>query len=63
MDQAKQWYFSKTLWVNLLMAIFIIVQGVTGVEIASTEVEALVTVVLNVILRFITTQPVTLKKE
>ena len=60
---AKAWYLSKTLWVNLLMAVFIIVQGVTGVEVASTEVEALVTVVLNVILRFITTQPVTLKKE
>lgn len=61
--ESKVWYLSKTLWVNLLIAIFIIVQGVTGVEVASTEVEALATVCLNVILRFVSQDKVTLKKE
>ena len=63
MSDPKAWYFSKVLWTNLLIAVFIIVQGVTGIEIASSEVEGLVAVVLNIILRFLTTQPVTLKKE
>jgi uncharacterized membrane protein len=58
MENAKSIFLSKVFWLNLLMAIFVVVQQVTGVEVASTEVEALVTVVMNIVLRFWTTVPV-----
>lgn len=61
MGDPKAWYFSKVLWTNLLIAIFIIVQGVTGVEIASSEIEGLVAVLINIVLRFVTTQPLSIK--
>lgn len=61
--QTKNWIYSKTLWTNLLIALFIVIQGVTGVEIASSEVEGLVAVFLNIVLRFVSQDKLTLKKE
>ena len=57
--EPKKWYTSRTLYVNALAIIAIVVQGVTGKEIVSLEVQATVLAAINMLLRFITKQPVT----
>lgn len=56
----KTIFASKTFWLNVALAGAAIVQQVTGIEIASTEVEVLVAAVLNIALRFVTVEPVKL---
>lgn len=50
----KNWYESKTLWVNLLALVAIVVQGVTGKEYLSVETQGVVLTVINMLLRVIT---------
>lgn len=54
----KKWYLSKTLWVNLLAVVAIILQGVTGNEVLPTEDQALLLGLINLILRIVTKQPI-----
>jgi len=57
----KLWYTSKTLWVNALAIIGIIVANALGKDLpAGWEVTALG--VINMALRFITKKPVTWEK-
>jgi len=56
----KSIFVSKTFWLNVALAGAAIVQQVTGIDIASTEVEVLVAAVLNIALRFVTVEPVKL---
>ena len=56
--ETKKWYTSKVLWANALGIIAIVVQGVTGKEIISMEVQITVLAMINMILRFVTKEPV-----
>jgi hypothetical protein len=50
----KPWYASKTLWANGLAIIGSVVQGVTGNDVVSPEIQLTFLGVINVILRFFT---------
>ena len=58
----KTWYTSKTLWVNAIALIALIVQGMTGFVI-DIEAQAGLLVVINIILRVITKEGVTATPE
>lgn len=50
----KKWYTSKTLWVNAIALVAIILQGVTGKEMLDTETQGVILTVINVALRLVT---------
>ena len=52
----KKWYHSKTLWVNAIAAIALLVQAVVGYEAIDIEAQAAIIVVANLVLRIITHQ-------
>jgi hypothetical protein len=52
----KPWWVSRTLWINLLAAVAIIVQMITGKELFSTEVQAGILALINLVLRLRTNQ-------
>ena len=54
----KQWYFSKTLWINAIAAVAIITQGVTGNMYLDAELQVAILAVINLILRLVTGQPI-----
>ena len=56
--ETKKWYTSKTLWANAIGIVAIIIQGVTGNEVISIEYQAVILGFINMILRFITKEPV-----
>lgn len=58
--ESKPFYFSKVFWVNLIAGIAMIVQGVTGHEFMSLEVQAGILSGINIFLRFITKGKVTI---
>jgi len=60
MDE-KKWFLSKTLWVNVLGVIAIIMQSVTNSNILPPENQAALLGMINVILRFLTKAPVVWK--
>lgn len=49
----KQWYASKTLWINIIALVAIILQGFTGF-IINPQDQAAILVVINLILRVVT---------
>lgn len=50
----KKWYKSKTLWVNGLVVIAVLIQGITGVAWLDAELQASLIVIVNVVLRLVT---------
>lgn len=56
----KSIFTSKTFWLNVALAGAAVVQQVTGIEIASSEIELVVAAVLNIVMRFVTVEPVKL---
>ena len=54
----KPFWMSKTLWVNLLAAIALIIQGFNGAWVFSVEMQALALAGVNAILRLISKQPI-----
>jgi hypothetical protein len=50
----KKWYESKTLWVNFIALIAVVVQGITGKEYLNLESQGVILTLINMILRFIT---------
>lgn len=50
----KKWYLSKTMWVNIIATIALILQTVTGNDVLSPEVQGVILGLLNIILRIIT---------
>lgn len=52
----KKWYASKTVWVNLVAGIAILVQAFTGEAWLDAEAQGGLIVVINLILRIITKQ-------
>lgn len=55
----KSVFTSKTFWVNAIALIAMIVQGITGNEVITLEVQGTALAVINIILRTITKDPVT----
>jgi len=55
----KKWYLSKTLIVNVVAGIAVIIQALTGQEWLDAEAQAAIIVIINVILRVITNQGLT----
>ena len=54
----KKFYTSRTLWVNLIALIAIILQLATGKEVFSLEAQASLLAVINLVLRLVTKKPV-----
>ncbi len=52
------WYASKTLWVNAIAIIAIILQGVTGKVLINLELQATILGIVNMVLRIVTKQPI-----
>ena len=59
-EPAKAWWRSKTLWVNSIAAVALLVQSKTGF-IVDAEVQGALLIVVNVILRLITKEEVGLR--
>lgn len=59
--ETKRKIYSKTLWLNALAGIAVIVQAITGQEWLDAEGQAAIIVVANIILRFLTKQPITIR--
>ena len=60
---AKNFWESKTFWINLLVVVFMVLEGFGVIDVlpdtASIEQWAAITIsVVNIILRFMTTKPV-----
>ena len=53
---SKKWFYSRSLWVNFLVAVGLIVQAITGNDILDPQVQGAVIVIANVVLRLITSQ-------
>lgn len=52
------WYASRTLWVNAIAIVGMVLQGVTGHVLISMELQATILGVINMILRVITKKPI-----
>jgi len=50
----KKWYTSKTLWVNFMAGVAVIVQAIAGVEWLDPEVQGAIIVLINLALRIFT---------
>jgi len=57
---AKPWWQSKTLWVNIIAGAAMVVQSLLGVGLGAEEQGAILAAI-NIILRLITRSPVSLK--
>lgn len=57
--EPKSIFTSKTFWVNVIALVAMIVQGATGKELISVEIQATALSVANILIRMITKQAVT----
>lgn len=55
--EAKKWYHSRTLWVNVIMAVAVIIQTATGHEVIDTEAQTGLLAFINILLRIVTKVP------
>lgn len=60
--EGKEWYKSKTLWVNSVAVIAFAIQTFTGFAI-DPQMQAGILGILNVILRFETSEPIKRKQK
>jgi len=54
--EGKKWYLSRTIWVNLIALAALLLQTEGGIALTSEETAGIL-VVINLILRMITKQP------
>lgn len=52
----KKWYLSKTLWVNVVALLALILQGIFDREIIGLDTQAQILVIINIVLRIITSE-------
>jgi hypothetical protein len=50
----KKWYLSKTLWVNFVMFLGVVVMEATGQDLLDTATQAEIIIAVNAILRLVT---------
>ena len=53
----KQWFYSKTLWMNLIALVAMLAQNYTGFVI-DIEAQGALLIVINIILRIVTKEEV-----
>jgi len=56
---SKKWYFSKTVWVQILAVIIGGIQAIQGQSWLPIETQLVILAMLNIIVRFLTNQPIT----
>lgn len=56
----KKWYTSKTLYLNLIAIILIVVQSSIGVEVIPVEYQTVLIAILNILTRSITNTNITI---
>lgn len=62
MKKSKTWYKSSTVWLNIVAVLVVALKfALNSNLIPDPDVIAVITAVLNILNRFRTTQPVTLK--
>jgi len=61
--ESKRWFTSRTLWVNLLAAVALIVQYATGYEVFDIEAQATILAFINLVLRVVTGKSLSLRKD
>jgi hypothetical protein len=47
----KKWYYSKTVWVNFLVFIAVVLQVATGKDLLDPEKQAMIITIVNLVLR------------
>ena len=55
---SKNWYESKTLWVNFVLILAVAAQTVSGREVVTPEIQASIIAAVNMVLRIITKQEI-----
>lgn len=60
MTEIKSWYKSRIVWLNVLAAVALFLQQQFG-YVFSVEIQGLVLMVLNTLLRFDTSEPISVK--
>ena len=53
----KKWYTSKTIWLNLLMAVGVVCNVTVGQDYLNAETQGAIIVIVNLILRLVTGKP------
>ena len=61
-NNKKEWWKSKTLWINLIAMVVLIIQAFTGFIILLEE-QAAIIIIINLILRAITGEGLTLRSQ
>ena len=56
--QQKPWYLSKTVWVNLLIFVLSLLAALGSEPSINFEYVTIATAVVNVLLRFVTSDPI-----
>lgn len=56
----KKWYLSKTIWVNAISFVAIIIQVISGNDLFKPEYQAIALSIVNLVLRGITKENITL---
>jgi|TARA_R100000049_G_C1935840_1_gene79698 hypothetical protein len=59
MVDIKKWYHSRTLWLNTLIAVGVLIQAITGMNWLDAQLQGAIIVIANVILRLVTKQGLT----
>ncbi|MEW5799965.1 MAG: hypothetical protein AB1728_13270 [Bacteroidota bacterium] len=54
---SKPWYYSKTVWTNVISGVWVFIGPLIGVPVLSPDLMAQILDVLNIVLRFVTKQP------
>lgn len=54
-EEKKEWYKSKTVWINVIMLVALLAQTQTGFVVSADEQMGILAVI-NLILRIVTTQ-------
>jgi hypothetical protein len=59
----KNWFESKTIWVNFLAFVAIVLQAIYGKEMLNPAAQGMILTVINMVLRFITKHQIDWSKE
>lgn len=63
MKLQKEWYYSKTLWVNILALVAATLQGLTGKDVLSPEMQLGIITIVNILLRTLTKHELVVTKD
>jgi uncharacterized membrane protein YhaH (DUF805 family) len=58
---AKSWYWSKTLWANVIMLVLSVLDNAYFGSMIPADTKVVIITVLNLALRFLAVQPITIE--